>query len=459
MKPVLLIDFGSTFTKATAADLDAEAVLGTAQSFTTVNSDIGEGLENALAILREKTGIRDFPERYACSSAAGGLRMIACGLVPELTAEAARLASLGAGAKVIKTYSYRLTDGDASEIDELDPDIVLLTGGTDGGDSAVILGNAAKLAACKKPFPVVLAGNRSCRDECAALLEGREISPVENVMPALGEINIEPAQEKIREIFLRRIILAKGLSRAEKLISGIMLPTPAAMLEAMKLLARGSGGEPGLGELIAVDLGGATTDVYSLADGAPELPNTFVKGIPEPFAKRTVEGDIGMRYSAGGTLRAAGPGRLAALSGLGEELVAGLIDQILRDPSALPSSPELKSLDFALAAAAVSIALERHAGTIRQVFTPAGEAFMQTGKDLRRVGKIVATGGALIHTERPDGILAAALQNRSPESLRPVSAVLLTDRRYILSAMGLLGQKYPETALRIMKKELINHGA
>ena len=99
MKPVLLIDFGSTYTKLTAVDVEAEMLLGTASSYTTIETDINDGLNNALAILRQKTGPVEFSETYACSSAAGGLRMITSGLVPELTGEAARLASLGAGAK------------------------------------------------------------------------------------------------------------------------------------------------------------------------------------------------------------------------------------------------------------------------------------------------------------------------------------------------------------------------
>ena len=112
MRPVLLIDFGSTYTKVTAVDTDSECLLGTAASFTTVQTDINDGLNNALALLEEKTGKLDFAARYACSSAAGGLKMIASGLVPELTAEAAKQAALGAGAKIAKIYSYDLTEDD-----------------------------------------------------------------------------------------------------------------------------------------------------------------------------------------------------------------------------------------------------------------------------------------------------------------------------------------------------------
>ena len=116
MKPILMIDFGSTNTKVTAVDLDSETLLGTAAAYTTVQTDVGEGLQEAMTRLEEKIGKLDFAERYACSSAAGGLKMISSGLVPELTAEAARQAALGAGAKVMKVYSYELTEDDAEEI-------------------------------------------------------------------------------------------------------------------------------------------------------------------------------------------------------------------------------------------------------------------------------------------------------------------------------------------------------
>ncbi|MDR3139621.1 MAG: glutamate mutase L, partial [Treponema sp.] len=159
MEGVLLIDFGSTNTKLTAVDPLEARLLGTAVAFTTVNSDIGEGLAEALTSLEKKTGSLRFLKRYACSSAAGGLRMVASGLVPSLTAEAARLASLGAGAKVVKAFSYELTDEDIAEIGLLNPDIFLLSGGVDGGNKENILHNARMLAALPADFPILLAGN------------------------------------------------------------------------------------------------------------------------------------------------------------------------------------------------------------------------------------------------------------------------------------------------------------
>ena len=460
MKPVLLIDFGSTNTKVTAVDLDAERLLGSAAAYTTVQTDVNEGLENALSELFEKTGPLEFAARYACSSAAGGLRMVTSGLVPELTAEAARQASLGAGAKVLKVFSFQLTEDDLDEIRALRPDIFLLVGGTDGGNTECILHNARMLARMEFDFPVVIAGNRVAARECARILAGHDVSVCENVMPKFGVLNIEPTQKRIREIFLSRIIQAKGLSRAAQLISGILMPTPSAVLKAMELLAQGTDDEPGIGDLVAVDVGGATTDVYSISDGMPTALSTVYKGLPEPYAKRTVEGDIGMRYSIHGIVDAAGLARIAQLAEMDETRAAELVDYLGNHTDVVPEpGTELERLDYALGSMAVETAVARHAGFMEETYTLMGLTYVQSGKDLRAVRQVVVTGGCLIHTARTKGIAAHALASAAaPMSLRPLKAQIRVDRRYILAAMGLLSEVYPQTALHIMKKELEDLG-
>lgn len=460
MKPVLLIDFGSTYTKLTAVDVEGECLLGTAASYTTVQTDINDGLQKALALLEQKIGKLDFDACYACSSAAGGLRMITSGLVPELTGEAARLASLGAGAKVEKVYHFQLTEDDLEEITRSKPDIFLLVGGTDGGNTECIVHNASALASIKPEFPIVIAGNRTAARECARILEGCEVYICPNVMPKFGVLNIEPTQKQIRDIFLNRIIQAKGLSKATALLSDIMMPTPSAVLQAMNLLAQGCAGETGIGELVAVDVGGATTDIYSIADGMPNQMNTVYKGLPEPYAKRTVEGDIGMRYSIHGIIDAAGVPRIAKLSGLSEDRVVELVEDLRLHTDKVPGGDdELESLDYALASMAIEEAVKRHAGTMEETYTLMGKTFLQEGKNLTNVKNIVVTGGSLIHTKRTEEIAANALYSpMHPMSLRPIRADVWVDRTYILAAMGLLSGYYPQVALRIMKKELERHG-
>ena len=460
MKNILLIDFGSTYTKLTAVDIDNQEIIGTAQSFTTVETDINDGLRNAIALLEEKTGHIDFDARYACSSAAGGLRMVTSGLVPELTGEAAKLASLGAGAKVVGVYAFQLTEDDLEDIRALHPDIFLLVGGTDGGNTECILHNAKMISSMKPEFPIIVAGNRTAARECERILEGCEVYVCPNVMPKFGVLNIEPTQKKIREIFLNKIIDAKGLNRASELLSDIMMPTPSAVLAAMELLAQGCENEMGIGDLIAVDVGGATTDIYSIADGMPEHMNTVYKGLPEPYAKRTVEGDIGMRYSVHGIVEAVGINKICSLSGLSEERVSELVDMLRNNPDIVPGeNDELEALDFALASSAIEEAVSRHAGTIYETYTMMGQTFVQEGKNLTKVKQIVVTGGSLIHTKRTVKIASHALYSPlRPDSLRPKEAGVWVDKKYILAAMGLLSNYYPDVALRIMKKELDYYG-
>ena len=440
MKPVLLIDFGSTYTKLTAVDVEHETLLGTAASYTTVSTDINEGLGNALAKLEEKTGKLQYADCYACSSAAGGLRMITSGLVPELTGEAAKLASLGAGAKVVRVYAFQLTEDDIEDIATEKPDIFLLVGGTDGGNTANILHNARMLATMKPEFPVVIAGNRTAARECERILkdQGFETYICPNVMPKFGQLQVEPTQ------------------KASELLSDIMMPTPAAVLQAMDLLAQGCDGEEGIGELIAVDVGGATSDVYSITDGMPEGMNTVYKGLPEPYSKRTVEGDIGMRYSITGVAEAAGLAALAQTAGLTEDRAQELITYLSQHTDTVPGDdPELQALDYGVACMAVREAVRRHAGTMEETYTMMGKTYVQSGKNLTRVKNIVVTGGSLIHAEAPEKIAAYALYDPSrPESLRPIKSDVLVDKTYILAAMGLLSSYYPQAALRIMKKEL-----
>ena len=460
MKNILLIDFGSTYTKLTAVDVENEVILGTAASFTTIETDINDGLTNGMKILEEKLGKLDYEACYACSSAAGGLRMVTSGLVPELTGEAAKLASLGAGAKVVGIYAFQLTEDDVDDIKKLNPDIFLLVGGTDGGNTECIIHNAKMIAGMKPDFPIVIAGNRNAARECERILAGFEIHVCPNVMPKFGKLEIEPTQKKIREIFLNRIIQAKGLSKAAELLSDIMMPTPAAVLQAMELLSKGTENEHGIGDLVAVDVGGATTDVYSIADGMPEHMNTVYKGLPEPYAKRTVEGDIGMRYSIQGIVDVATPRRIAELSGLSEDCAIELVEYLKQNKDRTPDGDqELVALDYALASSAIEEAVRRHAGTIYETYTMMGQTFVQEGKNLTKVKEIVVTGGSLIHTEKTAEIASHALYSPShPDSLRPRQANVWVDRTYILAAMGLLSSYYPDVALRIMKKELEYHG-
>ena len=449
----LLIDFGSTYTKLRAVDLDAGTVLGSGQGPSTVATDVTIGLTAALADLdRRLGGLPEFRYRLASSSAAGGLRMATVGLVRELTGEAARQAALGAGAKLVGTFAYELTAADCRRIEGLAPDIMLLAGGTDGGNRDVILRNAAILAKSALACPIVVAGNRNAADEAVARLgEGGKTATVcGNVMPEFNQLDVEPARAAIRRIFIDRIVGAKGIDRAREMLDGVLMPTPAAVLEGARLLADGVGNRQGIGPLLLVDVGGATTDVHSVCSGEPAQGDVIVQGLPEPYVKRTVEGDLGMRHNAAAIVEAVGLQEIAADAGMGTDAVAALLALVAADVERLPSTPAEAAFDHALARAAVRIAVERHAGSVRTVYTATGPATAQHGKDLTKVGAVIGTGGVLVHGNRPSSILSAARFDPSdPLSLRPRTPRLLLDRNYVLYACGLLSEVEPEAALRL----------
>jgi uncharacterized protein (TIGR01319 family) len=447
----LLIDFGSTYTKLRAVDLAAASIAATGQGPSTVATDVTVGLEAALGDLaRNMGGLPEFRHRLASSSAAGGLRMVTVGLVPELTAEAARRAALGAGARLVGGFAYRLTGGDIAAILELAPDVLLLSGGTDGGNGEVILHNAGKLAASPLDCPVIAAGNREAADDIRVLFEsaGKPLIVAGNVMPAFRELDIDPAREAIRKVFIERIVHAKGIDRAAEMFDAVLMPTPAAVMAGARLLSEGTPSRPGLGPLAVVDIGGATTDVHSIASGDPAGDGVVQYGLPEAFVKRTVEGDLGMRHNAATIAQAAGA--IAEDAGVSADALAAWLARIARDTGALPETPAEQALEQALARAAVRIAMKRHAGATRIVRTAAGPVVVQEGKDLTGIGVLVGTGGALAHARDPAAVLSAALADPGePMSLRPVSPALYIDATYLLYAVGLLAEVEPDSALAL----------
>jgi uncharacterized protein (TIGR01319 family) len=452
-----LIDFGSTFTKLVVVDLEQESIVGRYQVPSTVETDITVGLKQVLDAAKKDKGVenKETDLLLACSSAAGGLKMVTVGLVPSLSSEAGIRAALGAGAKVVQSFSYELNLYDLSEIESIAPDIILLIGGTDGGNKKVILHNAEMLSGLSCMAPLVVAGNRDVRDEIRAIFAGSERRVVfaTNVMPQIGTLQVESCREAIRQIFISHIIRAKGIDKAIGIVDETIIPTPSAVLGAAVLLADGLESEKGLGDLMVVDVGGATTDVYSIARGYPTHAGVMTRGLPEPYAKRTVEGDLGVRHNIDSLLEM---GR--ANSGFNDNH----FDEIrtrFASPSKLPENDLEFTLDGLLAGVAVDIAGERHCGRIKVVQGPMGELAIQEGKDLSEVRCVVGTGGPIVFARDPAGILKKILfRSDSPYVLRPKEAVLHIDSSYALYAMGLLAQIEPVKALRIMKKAITRLG-
>ncbi len=456
----LTVDFGSTYTKLTLIDVANAQIVATASAFTTITTDVLEGFNNAWQKILAQRPDAHYDRLLSCSSAAGGLKMVALGLVPSLTSKAAKMAASSAGAKVVKTYAYEISHAEQEEIYEINPDLVLLCGGTDGGNKEVILANARRLAEIDRPFAIIAAGNKSASYDLEEIFAqcDKKCVVTENVMPEFGQINILPARQCIMDLFISRIIDAKGLGEVQKRAELEIIPTPFAVLKACELLSKGIDEEhPGWGDLMAVDLGGATTDIYSMTDGAPSMDNVLIKGIPEPYSKRTVEGDLGMRYSLKALEDETDVKALARAYGVTPEAIVDWVERCATNPDTVaePGSQE-QVIEEALAYSAVDIAVERHAGVISKVYTPIGEMFTLVGKDLTQVPRLIGIGGALINSSDPARILSGSRFNpQRYEYAKPKEPQFYLDKRYIIASMGLLSQVAPEVALTILQREVL----
>ncbi|MDP3487305.1 MAG: glutamate mutase L, partial [Bacillota bacterium] len=269
MEPAVVVDIGSTFTKAVLIDLGSGALLARSQASTTVQMGVQHSLAQAENKLFAEAQIspHQVKLRLASSSAAGGLRMVTIGLVPELTAEAARLAALGAGARVLAVYSYKLSFADVLAISHQQPDVILLSGGADGGDTETVIHNAGALVNCKLRPPVVYAGNKDAAERVGEILgaAGFTVYSRSNVMPRLGTLQVDAARAAIRQVFFENIVKSKGLEVVRTWADMAIIPTPSAVQNGVTLAA----GVLSVDKLMAFDIGGATTDVYSVGGSDP----------------------------------------------------------------------------------------------------------------------------------------------------------------------------------------------
>ncbi len=466
----LLIDFGSTFTKVTAVDLDAPRVMGRAQSPSTIERDVTDGLLAALTELRaavpelaalpaDLEGLEQVFVR-ASSSAAGGLKIVVAGLVPGLTVQAANAAALGAGAKVIGAFGFKLDERAVAEIVALAPDMILLTGGTDGGDTATILHNAGRIARAPLAVPVVAAGNAAAGRDIARIFNeaGREVTIVDNVMPEAGVVAPAAAQEAIRELFMRRITDAKGLDRIKARVP-VVLPTPMAVQKAAELGAGGLEGAGGCGELMLVDVGGATTDVYSIGEGQPRGKDMIPAALPEPYSKRTVEGDLGLRFNARTILSRVGAERLwedfaAAFPDIeaAREEILDYVAAVSAETGRVPACPWQFAADAAMARIAVDLAIERHVGSTEPYYASGGAVDLVTGKDMTQTPILIGTGGVFTYNPFAERLLAAPeFEPGRRRVLRPIDPRIFIDRDYVLHAIGLLADSHGEAALKLFQ--------
>lgn len=281
---LLVAEIGSTTTVVNAFnDLGScPKFIGQGQGATTVlQGDVNIGLKDAIEDLKSKltNETMEFNELIATSSAAGGLRMTVHGLVYDMTVKAAKEAALGAGANIKLITAGKLRRSDLNKIREINPNIILIAGGVDYGERDTALFNSELIADLNLNIPVIYAGNIENHEEVKEIFKDKDIELyiVDNVYPKIDELNIEPTRKVIQDVFEKHIIHAPGMERIRDMINGPIMPTPGAVMAASELLYEN------IGDLITIDVGGATTDIHSVTKESDEISRIHLN--PEPFAK------------------------------------------------------------------------------------------------------------------------------------------------------------------------------
>jgi uncharacterized protein (TIGR01319 family) len=426
-------------------------VLATAARPTTSTTDVLTGLDGVVADLTAAVGSPP-SETLVCSSAGGGLRLAVVGHERAVTAEAGHRVGLSAGAKVVHVSAGRLDQAAVADLRVARPDVLLVVGGTDGGNAEVLRHNVSRLARARLSVPVVLAGNAEVTDELADVLRssGRTVVTAANVLPRIGVLEAGSAREAIREVFLRHVIGGKGLSRGPRFASLVRAATPDAVLSGVEALADGhDDAGPGAGDVLVVDVGGATTDVYSVVTPHGEDAELRRAVVATLWRARTVEGDLGVRWGAAGVVDAAVTEGL--LQGAEADRLGAAAARRVGDPGWVPATAADRADDVALAAAAVTVGLRRHA-------RPAGSG--GTGRDLRRVRVVVGSGGVLRHADATAraAILAAATGDHGGRWRVPSAPEVVVDVDAVLFAAGLLTPHRPATAARLAAAVLRTEG-
>ena len=441
---VLVAEIGSTTTVVNGFDgihTENPVFLGQGQAPTSVlEGDVRIGLKEAIYDFKQKLGVEmlEYTEMFATSSAAGGLRMSVHGLVFDMTVRAAKEAALGAGAIVHQVTAGKLRRTDLKALAELNPNIILIAGGVDYGERATAIDNAEKIAELNLDIPIIYAGNVENQEEMRLIFENQPLHLVENVFPKIDALNVEPTREVIQDVFEANIMHAPGMDDIFEMVTETIIPTPGAVMQAAKLIAKYLGG------VLVFDVGGATTDVHSVTEGDEAISRIQVN--PEPVAKRTVEGDLGVYVNFKNVMEMIGEDKLLAD---GFEL-----EKLVDTYKHIPKNDEEKRFVSKLTEAAVLKAIERHVGRIRHVYGPSGRQSLAEGKDLTKVQYIIGTGGALTRLASGEKTLKKIVTGNNPQQmLLPHSeAEILLDHDYIMASVGVLSTKYEAAALKLLKQ-------
>jgi hypothetical protein len=451
---VLVAEIGSTTTVVNAFDhleSDNPVFLGQGQAPTSVKEgDVNIGLQAAIEDMKKNLHIEneklEYTNMLATSSAAGGLRMTVHGLVYDMTVKAAKEAALGAGANIHLITAGKLSKVDMIKLDRIKPNIILIAGGVDYGERETALYNSELIAASDLNIPVIYAGNIAVADDVKLIFESyskeKNLHIVPNVYPKIDILNIEPTREVIQDIFEKHITEAKGMEKIREMVNGPIIPTPGAVMKASKIL------KDEIGDLVTIDVGGATTDIHSVTEGTEKVNKILVE--PEPVAKRTVEGDLGVFINKRNIVDIIKTEKLEKELNMTPED----IEKFTNSDIAIPETEEHKRFIERLTKEAVIVSINRHAGGYRTYFGSKSDT-LAFGKDLTAVKWIVGTGGALTRLTAREEILNSISQfNRADKLLPTAEAKILIDNDYIMASLGVLSSLNKEAAIKLLLKSL-----
>lgn len=444
---LITAEIGSTTTIVTAFNGIGTRkchIAAQAEHFTTVNEgDVTIGITRCLEDISKITGVdSDWDEFVATSSAAGGLRMSVHGLVYDMTVRAAKEGALGAGGLIKHVTAGKIDNREVEKVLTINPNMILLAGGVDYGEKETILHNAKIFSEYRVDVPFVIAGNCAVRDEVCEILEGsgKRVYPTENVYPKVDQLNVEPIRDVIQTIFSEHIIHASGMNKIESMVKRPIIPTPAAVMNTTNLLYNL------LGDVLTIDIGGATTDIDSVTRGSQDIQEITIS--PEPLSKRTVEGDLGVFVNAPNVVES-----------FKNQLEIEYPDyrEIMKEITPYPKTEKMEQFMARLAIECISKGLRRHAGQIRYIYGPSGRQKIAEGKDLTAIQAIVGTGGILTRSPYANEVLSVAriLSKRHINELLPPDDVkLYKDKNYIFAPIGAISRFDKDTAIELLKMDI-----
>jgi uncharacterized protein (TIGR01319 family) len=440
----LIAEIGSTTTIVTAINIAVtkggliSTIAGQGKAYTTVNDgDVTIGLSLAIDEI-EKT-LKEpliYSKMLSTSSAAGGLRLTVHGLALDMTVKAAKEAALGAGGNIKMITAGRLKRSDIDKIKKISPNIIIISGGTDYGERDTALFNAEMIESENFNIPVIYCGNKANMEEIKYIFKDKELYITDNVYPRIDELNVEPTRKIIQRAFEKNIVKAPGMNKIHNMVNGPILPTPGAVMESAKALY------DLIGDLLVIDVGGATTDVHSATEGSSEIADILVN--PEPVFKRTVEGDLGVFINSENII-----------SLLDKNDIGGISQECIRNNiKAIPTNDMERCCSRILTKKAAYISLLRHAGCIKRIYG-SGNQYAAYGKDLSRIKYIIGTGGALIKLGNGEEILNGLIKKKDDLTMLPkIGAKILIDKDYIMASAGVLLKENKEAAVSLLKKSL-----